>query len=56
MRLMYRETEIKNNDGMEFYTLRKKGIIPVKDVLSESQRALCGSDLKYALSDFKKRF
>lgn len=51
-----RDWRLKNDDGMEFYSLRKKGIIPVKDILSESQRALCGSDLKYALSDFKKRF
>ena len=51
-----RDWRLKNDDGMAFYSSRKKGIIPVKDVLSESQRALCGSDLKYALSDFKKRF
>ncbi|HFG3849056.1 TPA: hypothetical protein ACGG59_004940 [Escherichia coli] len=51
-----RNWRLKNNSDMEFYSSKKKGIIPVNDMLNESQRTLCGSDLKFALSDFKKRF
>ncbi|EEW2750010.1 TPA: hypothetical protein OZ096_004665 [Escherichia coli] len=51
-----RDWRLKNNSDMEFYSSKKKGIITVNDMLNESQRTLCGSDLKFALSDFKKRF
>ena len=51
-----RDWRLKNNNDMEFYPSRKKGIIPADTLLNESQRAFCDSELKFALSDFKKRF
>lgn len=49
-----RNWRLKNSDIPDFYPSKKKGIIPVD--MTESQKALCGSELKFALSDFKKRF
>ncbi|HAW8458937.1 TPA: hypothetical protein OUC97_004689 [Escherichia coli] len=52
-----RDWRLKNNNGdMDFYSSKKKGIIPMNNILTESQKAFCGSDLKFALSDFKVKF
>lgn len=51
-----RNWRLKNSNDMEFYSSKKKGVIPVNDILNESQKSFCDSDLKFALSDFKKRF
>ena len=51
-----RDWRLKNTDDMSFYSSKKKGIIPAESMLNETQRNLCSSDLKFALSDFKKRF
>lgn len=51
-----RAWRLKNSDEVDFYPGMKKEIIPVESFLKESQKALCDSDLKFALSDFKKKF
>ncbi|GCS56223.1 hypothetical protein BvCmsHHP056_03697 [Escherichia coli] len=52
-----RDWRLKNhNEDMDFYSSKKKGIIPISSILTESQKAFCGSDLKFSLSDFKVRY
>ncbi|EOZ1829428.1 hypothetical protein [Escherichia coli] len=51
-----RDWRLQNSISLELFPIIKKGIIPVDMCLNESQKMFCDSDLKFALSCFKKKF
>ncbi|BBU02456.1 hypothetical protein V5O84_22260 [Escherichia coli] len=51
-----RDWRLRNIDTIDFYATHKKGIIPHESYLNEQKKILCNSELKFSLSDFKKKF